>query len=259
MLNKDVQKLIDKFKIIASKRYIKGVNKNTSSIGLTFENELDKNVDSMYFPDYYGTEIKCTSRFSRYPISLFSVAFDGPTFPEIDRLIEKYGYYDKDIPDKKVLYTTVGYKTKKVVNGKYRFRLEVDRGEEKVYLCVYDLEKNLIERKSFIYFDTIYNHLILKLTRLAIINASIKKEENDIYFRYYKIRIYELISKYNFMELLENGTIYASLIARVSKSGDSKGKYKNKNLLFHISKDDINKLFKPIYIYDHDADFERVL
>lgn len=94
-MTEEIKKLIDNFKIIANKKWIKSVSKSFGSIGITFEKELDKNPDALYFPDYYGTEIKCTSRYSRYPLFLFTVAFDGPSFPEINRIVEKYGYLDK--------------------------------------------------------------------------------------------------------------------------------------------------------------------
>lgn len=70
--------LVSKFKEIHKKGYIKGVNNSTNSVGLTFEKELGKKPDSSYLPDYNGIEIKCTTRFSRFPISLFSKSFDGP-------------------------------------------------------------------------------------------------------------------------------------------------------------------------------------
>ena len=99
-MNKETKELIKQFHSIARKRWIKSISKSFGSIGLTFEKELNKTPDSMYFPDYLGIEIKCTSRYSRYPLFLFTSAFDGPTFPEINRIIEKYGYFDKDFTDK---------------------------------------------------------------------------------------------------------------------------------------------------------------
>ena len=72
--------LIKQFYLISWKGWIKSVNKVSGSIGYTFEMKLGKLLDSLRFPDYYGTEIKCTGRYSKYPISLFTVAFDGLTF-----------------------------------------------------------------------------------------------------------------------------------------------------------------------------------
>jgi len=253
MNDNDINKLIQEFKIIAQKGWIKSISKSFGSIGLTFEKELNKKADNMYFPDYYGIEIKCTSRFSRYPLYLFTIAFDGPTFPEINRIVEKYGYYDKKYTDKKVLYEKLNCQYKTTVNNKYQFKLEIDDKEEKLYLCVYDLNDNLTERKSFVYLNSIYNHLMLKLNKLAIVYASNKKINEEKHFRYYKINMYEIISFERFLELLKIGEIDVSLIARIEKSGVDAGRYRNKNLVFQIKKDKINKIFKEIYSYNHDS------
>ena len=70
-------------------KWIKGINNSTNSVGLTFESLINKIPDSMYFPDYYGIEIKCSQRFSRYPLNLFSLSFDGPELYEMNRLLKK--------------------------------------------------------------------------------------------------------------------------------------------------------------------------
>lgn len=252
LLNDEVNNLIEQFHIIANKKWIKSVNKGLGSIGYTFEKELDKSPDSLYFPDYYGTEIKCTGRYSRYPITLFTVAFDGPTFPEINRIVDKYGYPDTTFPEKKVLFANVGCIEKSILPSKYQLQLEVDKVEEKIYLCVYDYDCNLIERESFVYFKSLYDHLVLKLNRFAIVYASQKMIGEQKYFRYYKINIYQLKSFDIFIMLLKQGVIKVSLIARISKSGTDIGRYRNKNLVFMLKKDKINMLFDEIYSYNHD-------
>ena len=244
--------LIEEFKRISKKGWISSTSKSFGSIGITFEKELGKNADSMYFPDYYGIEIKCTSRFSKYPLYLFTVAFDGPTFPEIDRIVSKYGWYDKDFSDKKVLFAKLNYKEKNIVNYKYKFKLEFDEEKEKLYLCVYDLNDCLIEKESFVYTYSIYNHFNLKLSKLAIIHASTKKKDNEKYFRYYKIDVYKVISFEKFIELLEKDIIKVSLISRMNKSGIDKGRYRNKNLVFQIDKKNIENLFVKLYSYNSD-------
>lgn len=252
LLNDEVQKLIKQFYIISSKKWIKSVNKGLGSIGYTFEKELDKSPDSLYLPDYYGTEIKCTGRYSRYPITLFTVAFDGPTFPEINRIVDKYGYYDNTFPDKKVLFANVSCVEKSLLSSGYQFQLDVDDGEEKLYLAVYDSDGVLVERDSFVYFKSLYDHLALKLDRLAIVYASQKVIDGEKYFRYYKINIYQLKSFDTFISLLKQEVIKVSLIARISKSGPDVGRYRNKNLVFMLKKDKINMLFDEIYHYNHD-------
>ena len=247
-LNNDIKKLLEQFLVISNKGWIPSVSKSFGSIGLTFEKELGKKADSMYFPDYYGIEIKCTSVLSKYPLYLFTVAFDGPTFPEINRIIECYGYSDKDYPEYKVLATKLNCKKMYTVNNNFKFLLELDKEEEKVFLCVYNLKNELIERKSFVYFDSIRNHLLLKLNYLALVLAKTKHESNTKYFKYINISIYKLSSFDNFMSLLESGVIDVSLIARISKSGNDIKRYRNKNLVFEINKNKIDKLFNRIYV-----------
>lgn len=244
--------LIAEFKEISNKKWIKSISKSFGSIGLTFENELKKKPDALFFPDYYGIEIKCTSRYSQYPLYLFTLAFDGPTFPEINRIIELYGYPDKDFNNKKVLFSKVFAHKKTVLKDKYKFQLEVNKSEQKVYLKVYDMDNELIEKKSFVYFDSIYNHLVTKLSKLAIVYASKKKIDNSEYYRYSKMSLYKLISFDKFIELLTNGTIIVDLIARISKSGADIGRHRNKNLVFSIRKEEIEKLFNKVGEIDID-------
>ena len=184
---------------------------------------------------------------------MFTIAFDGPTFPEINRLIELYGYPDKDFEDKKVLFTKLSLREMNIVNDHYKFKLELDKDEEKLYLKVFDINDNFIEMKSFVYLKSIYDHLMVKLNKLAIINAYKKKINDEDYFRYYKISIYEIISFDKFIQLLENGYIIVDLIARLNKSGVDKGRYRNKNLVFSIKKQNIEKLFNKIYEYNADT------
>lgn len=246
-MNENSKQLIDEFYRISKKGWIKSNSKSFGSVGLTFEKELGKKPDSLYFPDYHGIEIKCTTRYSKYPLYLCTVAFDGPTFPEIDRIIEKYGYYDKDYKDKKVLFEELSCTCKTVVNDKYKFKLQIDYNEEKLFLCVYNLYDELIERKSFVYLDSIKNHVMLKLRKMAIVKALKTKKAGEEYFKYYNMNIYLIKSFETFLKLLEEGNIGVSLIARIGKSGNDKGRYRNKNLVFYIKKESIDMLFEKVF------------
>ena len=126
-MDENIYKLIKEFERVKNKNWVKSVNKGFGSIGLTFERELGKTQDAMYFPDYNGIEIKCTNMFSRYPLFLFTVAFDGPNFPEIDRIVKKYGWPDKDFPNKNILFTKVNFQRINILPSKYNFKLEKDQ------------------------------------------------------------------------------------------------------------------------------------
>lgn len=140
----------------------------------------------------------------------------------------------------------------KQANSDYKFSIEVDRIKEKLYLLVYDLNDNLIEKKSYIYFCSLYNHLMIKLKRLAVIKASKKCIDNTTYYRYYKISIYKLTNFETFINLIEKKIINIGLVSRISKSGQEQGRYRNKNLIFSLNKKDISKLFNKIYEYNSD-------
>ena len=99
------------FERISNQGFIKGINNSTNAIGYTFEALLNKKSDSMYFPDYSGIEIKCSQRYSKYPVSLFSLAFDGPYLYEINNILEKYGKSDYDYPEKKILISELKIKS----------------------------------------------------------------------------------------------------------------------------------------------------
>lgn len=250
-MNKNFKDLTDNFKTIAKKKWIKSSFKGHGNIGLTFEKELDKKIDTTYNPDYKDIEIKCTSRFSRYPISLFSVAFDGPSVKEIIRLNELYGDYDNKFIYKKTLLCTIKYNDLSLLKNNYYLSLDIEK--DKLYLCVYDKDKNLIDKKSFVYMNTIKNHFLTKLKKLAIIKASKKKVNDILYFRYYQINLFTLKNFNAFINLLKNGDIEVSLVSRINKTGTNAGRYHNKNLVFQIQKKNIYKLYDEIYYFNSDS------
>ena len=259
-MNDNINYFIREFNRIGKKRWIKGIGYGHGNIGMTFENELGKKPDDNYSPDYKGIEIKTTTRFSRYPISLFSVSFENKNadFPEINRLIDLYGYYDKDFKDKKVLFKTVNtIKKSTLINKKFRFQLEIDYETRRLYLCAYNLLGCLCDRFSYITFDKLKEHLEAKLKYLSIVTASKKNIDNEYYFRYYYLKIYALKNFNVFLKLLEEGVIYATIIGRIKKSGINRGKYSNKNLVFKIKKDDIKRLFDIKYFLNLDNPYEN--
>ena len=237
-MDKDVELFIEKFKIIANKGWIKSTVNSKGSVGLTFEKELCKKPDNKFLPDYKDIEIKCSCSINKYAITFFSISFDGPSFPEINRIVEKYGYYDYKSANKKVLFANISNKNTKIINKKYIFKLDIDYSEEKIFLCVYDIHNNLIERKSYIYLNKLYNHIKFKLKKIAIVYSR-KKIENDL--------IYKFACKEKFLCAIENGIINSHLSVSIYRSGYKAGKQKNKNLTFLIDKDKMNLVFDEIY------------
>lgn len=243
--------IIEKFKKIASKKWIKGINNSTNSVGLTFESLLGKNPDSFYFPDYKGIEIKCSQRYSRYPIKLFSLSFDGPNLYEMNRLLESYGISDEIYKERKQLQGQIKINEYERINNNY-FKLKIDKANQKIIISIYDLNKKLIEEKTYINFETIKSRLKIKLSNLAMIYASKKIIDKNLYFRYYLITIYKLKSFDIFLNLLEKDYIKVEIIGRVARSGVEKGRQRNKNLVFSLPKEQLDLLFEKQIEYNND-------
>lgn len=241
--------LVKKFKEISDQKWIPGINRTTNSIGLTFEKMLDKKADSMFFPNYYGIEIKCSQRYSGYPISLFSMTLEGPNFYETNRILEKYGKIDLKYPNRKILNGKIKANDYSLINGKYFFKLKIDKLTQKIYICIYDINYHLIEEIAYIKFTTIKNRLEIKLHKMALVLASKKIIDNHPHFRYYQINLYKLKSFDTFINLLEKDIIKVKIELRISRNGVEEGRQRNKGLVFQISKEDIDLLFERIFMY----------
>ena len=248
-MNQEFKNIIKKFKEINNKKYIKGVNNNlVNSCGLTFENLINKKTDSLFFPDYQGVEIKCTQRYSHYPISLFSLSFDGPDLFESNYLLQKYGYNDQEYPELKKLVISLKYKRKVYVGNNY-FELDID--SNKILINIYDKKYHLIEKRGFIDFENIKSRLEIKLKQLCLVYASKKIIDDNLYFRYYKIECFLLKNFEIFKDLIKKDIIVLTLMLRFSRNENTLGKNKNKGINFTIKKDAINELFEKIYEYEN--------
>lgn len=252
----NVEKLLNEFQNIYQKKWVKGVNNNTSSVGLTFEKMLNKKIDSDIFPDYKDIEIKCSQRFSRYPISLFNQSFDGPHLFETKNILEKYGKCYSDESSRKFLFVNLVCDDYALVNNEYYFKLNINYIERKIYIEIYDLEYTLLD-SPFIDFKTLEEHLKIKLNNLALIYASKKEKFGDIYFRYYALYVYKLKSVDVFYQLIEKNIIKLNVMCRSSFANDSLGKNKNKGVTFKLSKKDIELLFEKVLEYN--ADFGYII
>lgn len=251
-MNETIQELKTAFQKIAKKGYIRGIYNNSASIGRTFENELNLPRNEFSVPDYKGIEIKTRRTYSKSYISLFTAVPDGENLFEVERLKNEYGYpYSKD-KRFKVLYLDA-YSNRLTFGGaKYQYKLDIDRAEQKVFLCIYDKYENLLERKVYWSFEYLENKLMTKLQILAIINAWTKNINGWNYFKYYKINFY-LLKKFNeFLHLLEDGTIKITFKVGIYLDEKRYGKIYDHGCSFGIQEKDIKKLY---FTYDtHNID-----
>lgn len=236
--------IIKLFKDISSKGYVKAINNNPyNSCGLTFEHLLNINPNSSIFPDYKEIEIKTSTRFSNFPVSLFSSTFIGYHEYESDYILNNYGIYDKVYKDKKIFNIALKY-NKPVEYGNHYFELRIlDDG---IATYVYNQDNILIDKIGYIDFDTIRTRAEIKVKKMVLIKASKKKENNDLYYRYYQIDCYILKEFENFIDAIKSGDLKISVSLRFDRSSNLLGKNRNKGLIFSIRKDGISSIFKLI-------------
>ena len=242
-MTEEMIKLKSEFIRVSKKGYIKGIYNNLSSIGRTFEEELNLPENEFGVPDYYGIEIKTRRAYSKSAITLFNAVPDGGDLFEVERLKDTYGYPSSKDRRYKVLYIEAYGDRLNYAGVNFQYRLDVDRSNKKVYLCVYNRDDELVERKVYWSFDYLRERLMVKLKYLAIVNAWTNEINGWNYFKYYKINFFKLKGFDKFIDLLEHGKI--KVVFKIGIYLDEKryGKSYDHGCGFAISDNDICKLY----------------
>jgi len=234
-MDMNMRKLLDIFKNIYNKGWIATTNNGYGSVSLTFLKELGKINNAI---DLNSLEIKCTTRFSDFPIFLFSINTE-------EVLASKKDYIINNITDKKVIYTDVYFNKKVLINHKKKGQLV--RDGDKLLLNIYDNDDNFIKSEVLVYLSSIYNFFEYKLENIAYIRAFHTVREMVSYFKYYYISFLSFRGIDTFLELLDNDLINITLIARKDKKDN---RFKICNINFTIDKDNLKLLYKTICYYN---------
>lgn len=235
-----------KFKAIQEKNWIKSINNNSSGIGLTFENLIEKNQENFELPDYKGIEIKTHTSSSNAYITLFSSNPDGDYLFEIQRLYNNYGYPDRIKKDMLAFAGNINGKTAKFVGIKYKFKLRICTNEEKIRLEIYDKNNNFIEDEISWTFDILSEKLYRKLNTLAFITADKRIQNSNYYYKYTQIKFYKLKSFDVFVNLIKNGKIIVSFSLGTIREGSRTGQMHNHGTAFRILKEDLELLYDEV-------------
>jgi len=247
---KNILKLKNEFKKISEKGYIKGIYNNSASIGRTFENELNLGMNKESVPDYNGIEIKTRRTYSKSMITLFNAVPDGDKPLELRRLRDRYGWPYRRDKKYKALYAEVFGNIMKFAGIKYQYKLDVNRKDEKIYLCIYDKEGNLYEKEVYWSFEYLKNKLLNKLKVLALIEVWPNKIDDWNYFKYYKINFYLLKDFESFIHLIEIGKVKLTIKIDIYTDEENYGKMYDHGCGFSISANDINLLFNNFNFFD---------
>lgn len=237
--------LKNKFESIKNKGWIKSLRRGSTGVGYTFESLLGKDEDSCSLPDFNGIEIKTHRKNSNSYITLFNYNPIGDCSYELKRIFDCYGYRSTKYPNSKVLHANVYCKYINDVGLQYKFSLDVDDVERRVYLLVFDRLGCFLEKKSYWLFDVLRDKLYTKMQYLAYVEASNKFINGHEFFKYEEIRFYKLRSFDAFVKLLKIGKIKVSFLVS-GGDNDSDNSINSHGTSFSIKLDNLDLLYEPI-------------
>lgn len=237
--------LIQEFETIKSQGWIKLNNQGYGSAGLLFERLLGISSNKLRHPDYFGIEIKTKYSKKEEYLSLYNLNPKSSNDYTIKYLVNNYGYKDK-ISNYKILNINLSCNYFKKTD-KYMFKLNVDEIEKKMFLYIYDLNKQLIDSSIYWDFEDIIEKTTEKCTKLGFIQAERKVLNQERYVKYNTIRIYEYMESNKIIEELRKGTIRVCFKIGVHRTGEYQGEPNSHGTAFEIKVADLEKLFKRTY------------
>lgn len=243
IVRENVRFLRKKFREIRNMEYVKSVRRGSTGIGATFEALLGKEEDSLEIPDFGGIEIKTRRGYSKSLINLFTAVPTGSTFYEVKRLRDMYGYPDSRDKNLKRLNTMAEAKELVQVGVFYHFGLRVDRELHRLILCVYDVNKRLIDDSTYWDFDILEEKLLRKLKVLALVKAWPNRVGGVDYFKYYKMAIYKLKGFDNFLDALAAGVVKVKFLIGNYYDERRYGMVHSHGVSFSIAEEDLVSIF----------------
>lgn len=235
--------LVKKFNEIKNIGFIKAENQHKNSVGVTLEKALGHTGGDFNIPDFYDIEIKALRSYYAAEFDLFNSSPDGKYMLPSKWVSEKFGYPDKDYREIKVFKGNVFCNKLNRIGLFYNFKLEIDYGKEKIFLAVYDCNFKLVNRDIYWDFDTLKEKLERKLKKIAIFWYTKKVINNETYFKFYKMKYYELINFQTFLEAIRKGYVYVTFKTGVFKTGKYKGTFTDHGTSFRIGKNNMNCIF----------------
>ena len=245
----EISFLKEQFIKIKKQGWIKSIRKKSTGVGTTLEYYLGITENKSEAPDFYGIEIKTKRNNSKAYTALFNCKPLGNKEFETERIRNTYGYVYRKAREYKVLNNSVFSTETTNIGVKYRFRLEVNREEKKIYLLVFDINMNLIDKTTYWEFETLKEKLYKKLKYLAFFDAKRIIRGNSEYFKYYKMSVYKLKSFNEFINLIEDGKIRITFKIGVFLSGNRKGETHDHGTSFDIEECNLLKLFDFVSDY----------
>ncbi len=233
---------------VIGKKWYESQAKGVGAAGMTFERLLNLPNQNFEIPDFNGIEIKTKLSTKWKDVCLIGATPDSYLF-ETKRLLDTYGYYDREYKMFKV-FNHIFYANKStyIGNGIYA-KLNVDYNKKVVHLYFYDKNETLIDDNTFWSFDLLKEKLLRKDKYLILAYAKRKyiyDEKPTELFNYYKYHFYIFKSFENFLEELEKGIIRVKIGISFYRTADKFGDMNYHGTNFCIDEDKMENIFEKI-------------
>ena len=243
------KKILEKFKKgflkIVKMGWIPSNRFHDTGIGKTFEDFIGVIENNKASVDYEGLiELKSARELSKAMVTIFT---KSPNPRGINTKIrETFGYFDKEHKDKKILHTTFSAKRFNSSKGKFGFKLETDFEQEKIFVRIKNLKKNIMDNSIEAYYkwDKLKEIIKDKCKYIIFIEAKSKKEKGQEFFKFEKAILLSGLTFNKFLKFLQMGVIKYDFRIGVYRSGEKKGKNHDHGSGFRVHKKDLKKLFK---------------
>lgn len=242
-MEENIEQLKNEFKRIQKLGWVKSVRKGWTGVGATFESLLGKEEENFEMPDYNGIEIKTKRRYSESFTCLFNATPDGEDLFEIKRLRDTYGYLDSKHRKYKVINNEVYANARNWIGYQYQFMLKIDYNLERIYLCIFDRNGDLVEKRIYWSFKMLEEKLYRKMQVLAFVKANTKHINDVEYFKYNEIKFYTLKSFDEFLRLIKYGVIRVKFKIGVFYSGKRCGEIHDHGTGFEIEEKNLLRLY----------------
>lgn len=242
----DFTKIKDAFYKVQCLNWIKNRGYGPSAAGKTLENILGKEDDINSLPDYYGVELKTKIDGSDPLVGLLSMAPDSEPLL-INRILNNYGWPSRKNLNFKVFFGSVYGNAFNDIGIFYSFKLHVDYARKEVRLLIRNKTTFEINNTIGWSFEQLSYRLSKKLKLLAFINVKrfYVKENDAVYFKYYKMTLYRLKDFSYFLKAIENGYIRLNIkIDFYDKPGFYYGRIHNKGTTFEIKYENFSEIFE---------------
>lgn len=121
--------------------------------------------------------------------------------------------------------------------------IKIDKSQEKIFLLIFDVHGNLIEKNVYWDFSTIKEKLYRKVKIIAYITASRKFINGTEYFKYNTITVYKLKDFESFINAIKNRKIKITFKIGIFKSGIRKGETHDHGTGFDIKKEELLEVY----------------